>query len=295
MKTFLNILRIIGAALLSIILFALLICIPVTYSVTSFVEEDVFTTVIQEVDVEEIIAESPELIEEFKNSGIEVETLDALFETEGVQEIIDLYIHDLFVPIKGEGELQLTEDKINEIIEEHFEDAIPLVKEIVAKQGVTLSEKEMKKYAKEYVSEFLTNLPTADDLGITEPETLQSIQMVQSGVFVYPLVIVAVVLSILVVICRFEKFEGFIWLAITYFLSGGITLLITNGIANLVKAGIHTTDAIYLAMIPALDISSQRMKMAGIVLWVLAIIFLVVVIVGTKYKKKKEENCVEIV
>ena len=102
-----------------------------------------------------------------------------------------------------------------------------------------------------------------------------------------PFVILSILLSLGIVLCRFEKFESFIWLTIVYFFAGGLTLGIGNALSNTIPTITMTTEEFDQVIIPVLQAFGEKMTGGSLVLIAIALTCLAIFIIGRKFLVKK--------
>lgn len=278
-----KVIGIILASLASILLVCTLTISPIIYGVGAFITEETIISVLQDMDYGQILGTEVNLQEEI---GFSEEDVNAIMSTDAAQEIISLYVQDLFLPINGSYKTgTLTEEKIREILKEHVEELNPYTIKFFEYYGAgsELEGIDVSEYTVELFATYLTLLPTADDLGLTDANTLASIQIFKSGMVVIPFVVVAAILSIIVFVCRLANLKGMLWLAIDYVLAG----LACFGVANAIKS-VPSADATLTSFAPALAVFANSIQIGSLIVLGLAVVFGAGYFIIKKVKSNKQ-------
>lgn len=290
MKTVKNILSIIGAVIISGFLVGTLMITPILHGASAFITKETFISVLEDMDYASSLSQYEELV---VSTGFSAEDFDAILKTDAGVEIMSLCISDIFIPIEGaDRAISLTEDKIIDILTTHAEELRPYTLKALEFYGLgtDFTNDELDAYTVEVFKEYAAVLPSAEELGLTQPDALSALQMLQSGGLVIPMLAFIFGLSVLIVVLRLAKYEGMIWLAISYALSGGLVSSFGKGLAS--ELTTSTTDPTLMALTPMLQKFADSMNKGGMIILVCAVIFVVVFFVGRKLKTKKQEEIV---
>lgn len=241
MKKTLNFLGIFLSVILSVVLFVTLIASPLVNMVSTAFRPDTVKKIIEQIDFVELVLSNEELRAELANHGIDAEFLDEIKESKIVEEGVSAFIESLF-----EGK-EFTKETVQNIIERGHEEAVYYIKGLSKRLGHELHElpdEEVKQIILDSVDEswdrLTESLPTPEDLGITQEEydamsllgnilsgeelsAGQIIKIFYDGAVINLLLIVAAVLSVLILLLRFPKCKGFLWLFVVYLIAALLT------------------------------------------------------------------------
>ena len=250
MKKVLNSFGIIISGVLSICLFAVLIATPLLHMVNSAFQPGTIKKIISEIDFIELALSNEDLREELSNHGIDAEFLEEIKESEILSVGVNSYIEGLF---EGKG---FDKDTVLQMIEQGQDEAVYYIKGLSERLGHKLHElpdAEVKEIILNSVDEkwdqLAAALPTPEDLGISQEEynamslmgdavggaeisAGQMFKVFYDGAIVSAMIVVAAILSVLILLFRFPKFKGFIWLFVLYLISA----LLTFGVSLLIGA-----------------------------------------------------------
>lgn len=241
MKKALNFLGIFLSVILSVVLFVTLIASPLVNMVSTAFRPDTVKKIIEQIDFVELVLSNEELRAELANHGIDAEFLDEIKESKIVEEGVSAFIESLF-----EGK-EFTKETVQNIVERGHEEAVYYIKGLSKRLGHELHElpdEEVKQIILDSVDEswdrLTESLPTPEDLGITQEEydamsllgnilsgeelsAGQIIKIFYDGAVINLLLFVAAVLSVLILLLRFPKCKGFLWLFVVYLIAALLT------------------------------------------------------------------------
>ena len=249
-KGLFNFLGILAAFVLSIILVTVLTSIPLFSGAKSLTKPVNLRKMISEIDYAEMFAK-----EEFSE---EDQWTVELMETEMAADLIGLYVEDVFNTLEGNvKEKRLTTDALKALTEEHMDELLSIMKEMIAgelssENVAALPDAEIEKYIYQLIDtngdQLLQSFPDMDDLGIDE-NVITVITYFREGFILYAMIGTAVVLSVLIFICRCVRFKGFIWLGIVYLFAAVINLVTALGLKG--SGSVNMTSVIPVSEIPA--------------------------------------------
>ncbi len=281
-----NILGILIAILLSLILFASLLTTPLVSTATSFLNSDTLYKVVKNIDFTLFFANT----DNSQQNQLPAEILNELMKTEFAEDMITLYTDSLFNSLsENNTTVSVAAEDISTLANEHIDELLPILK---TKIGVALplSDSEIQQYAKQYIDELAPEiasmLPTLSDLNIDD--TIVSVlHNLYTGKVMRSLLFMIGLLSFLILLCRFPRFKGFMWLGITYFCSASILFLFAFTVKS---TGISLlTEFIPISSIIVTPffsgITSGVFKGAGII-FALAICFIIIFILGRRLLPK---------
>ncbi len=287
-KKIMNVLGILMAAIVSMILAIVLVATPVVSGAASFFKADNLTKIVRSIDFEELLFGDGALEQQLGEYGF---LLEAFSETNVMEEVVELYINDVMSALNGSGEKQLTADAVQELLIGHMDDIMPVVKAKLGDAAAFLPEEEIKKsvvnYLDTYGDSIIGMIPSIEDLGLSE-EVLVGVRLLGEGKIVTLMLITAIGLSILVLLLRWVRLKGFLWLGVTYLLSAVVVGLASFGIGGAVAVLVSVAGPMAeLAAEPILAVLSAYMfKGAGIYAG-LAVLFIIIFTVGRKLPVKK--------
>ena len=297
MDKFLNILRIIGAFILSTILVGILMCSSIIYSLSAFIQKDAIVEVMKNVDIVEILKTDESFESELNANRLTSNMLSDFFNSKAIDEMIEVYIDDFFNVLDGENNVSFTKDKIINIANENMNELIPIVKEMILSQdeSIQMSDEQLEEIVLQLFADLKESIPNVIELGIigenATQETKEMIQMIQflrNGVIVIPFVIIAFVLSLLIYICRWNKCEGFIWLGVDYIFPCGAVLAFSNSFKTIRE--LISTDIpkeFEEVIISSLNVFASKLSISALVLGVCAFVFIGIYIIFFNLRRKR--------
>ena len=296
MKTVFNVIRVIVAVFLSFILLASLVGGNLLYSASSCIQEDTIQNIVAAIDFSEVVVDA-DVYTELENVGLDADAFGRLMDSEAMEEMMDLYMQDIFNMMQEtDGVYGFTSENVQEIMNRHMEELMPIVNEML-QQTEQLTEEEMRQQVFDLAESIIESVPTADQIVLDESnmteedmEFINTLQALHTGEYILPFVVLSVVISLGILLCRYEKFEGFVWLTVLYLLSGGFSILIGSAFANNELLVSTTDDALMAVIVPLLATFGKKMMMGAFVLLACAILFVVIFVVGRKILKNKENN-----
>lgn len=303
LKIILNVLGILAAIVVSFILTAVLVVTPIVSYATSYLKSDEMYESIENV-VSTVVDNMPV-------SSDEEEVMVKVMKTELMADVIDLYVENIYADLIGtEPETVLTEEAIRAIAEAHRDEINPLVNEYVEGQikqafgglEIELGDVELKLMVDEVIDgmvpEIYSALPTLEQIGIGE-DTIMIFRNVYNGIYLKSMYIYIAVFSVLIIICRFPRFKGFMWNGVVYLISAvfvlGVSLLIKGSsamlISGMVPGDIPGVENIVIPFINGL--SGELFKGAGIIA-LSAVVFILVFVIGRLIFVKKNNPNMEV-
>lgn len=345
LKGIANFFGILAALVLSLVLICVLIAAPMLSALSTFTHEDTVKDIVQDVvqevvdniDVEEIIFSNEELSQVMQESGITSDVVKDILDSETVQDVIDLYIEDVYNALDGGTEQNLTTDAVMDIVEENIEELTPIVSQIVgAAQGeeAEITEEEaltqIEAIVNEYGQDLLDMLPNIQDLlggnstgdetafvparrgpttmmaamtpsvpdfeEMTEQELIALLmevaQALRSGVVMNAMITCIVVLSVLILIFRWVRLKGLVWLTVDFGIAAGLSY----GLANSIVPAVALVPEIaqYQSIIqPVLDVLVLELTNVAQIEAIVAVVCLVLkILVNLVWKKKKPASAV---
>ena len=311
MKTW-NTLGKLAAFFLSIALFFSLILSALFYSVSVFIQPEHIADVVQNINYSELILEDEDISQFLEESGIDPEFAEGLLSSDTMHDMITLYGDDLFASFAGDEYSTLfNPESISQIIQlnadELVEEARHYFSTLEDVDLSAMSNGEIKQVildnADELSEQIFDILPTPEEIVVTtdngDPDAekntqqvMRSIAELQNGTYGLKVALVALVLSILIFVCRLpKKFQGFIWLAVDYILASGLLFLMVRG-ANAIIGQLEIQSSIESLLVSVAGDFFGKLQMFTIFVFVFAVIF-VAAYVLLRIKKKPREEQVE--
>lgn len=310
---------IILSTLLSIVLLVVLLAAPIVNAVCSFTEAKTIHKIIKDIDFVELVARHEELRDTLEKYGIDGQFLDGITETELVEQLVQAYIESLFegklfdpqvaediilahkdeaislfrrlAEEQGKNTADITDDEffasILNAVHTEWEkimSALPLAEDL------GLTQEEYDEWAENHgwntktlnaparLSESMTS---ADDASEGEIPPGRIILYLRTGAPVRAVILAAAVLSVLILLLRWPRFQGFMWLAVDYLLAAVLLFACTGGVSSQgVQRMIPTEELLDLLLIPVISVFTDQMNRYGVILAVLGIVFIAVFVLG---------------
>lgn len=290
-KKIINVFGILLAVVLSLLLLVFAIAAPVTAAATSLVQKDTLQGIVDSIDYNELL---PGLVPEGQMSPQDEELILQLLETEFISEVTSLYMDDLLAQLDGSTEPpSLTVETLQELAEEHTDELVPILRPYFIEGGMvseTTSDSQIAAMIASYFGEageyILAYLPGLDDLGI-DAETVMLISLFRSKLVQNVMTAILVILSLLVLGCRWPRFKGFMWLAVVYFLAAIPVLLLGFGVtASVPMLLAEEMGELTVLFTPVLAAMTKVLYTNAIVYLVLTVVFVLIFVFGRKLLKK---------
>ncbi len=231
-KTILNVLGVLLAMPVALLLAVWLLVAPVLNSAAAWVQPDTVKQIIRDIDYDAIL----------EDATAETPQLEAFMKTETVAELVEMYMEDLFAQFEGEAVgTVFHEQAVRDTIENHMDELLPIFREVMKEEAEgmidpdDISDADVRKLINDLLDEelpgLLADVPTAESLELTDPTIRMGIQLLRSYRLALAVVLVTVVLSVLLFLFRVYRLRGFIWLAVVYFITAGLTLVMSQGMS----------------------------------------------------------------
>lgn len=293
-KKVFNVLGILVSIVLSLILTAVLISAPLTSAVTSFLQKDTLHRTVDSLDLSALLpAEGQD------------EIMSALLETELANDLLSLYVDDLLAALDGSTERTLTPESLNNLVLKHMDDLLPLVcpyamelakSSVEVPDGTEINWDEVLtedviaaaivQYVDENGEELLAQFPSAQDFGIDQ-SVVQLITAFRGKDVLTAVITIAAVLSVLILLCRWVRFKGFMWLGIVYLISAAFDFIYASLIKKIGVAMLIAALPELNGVVPVLlDILIPALTRGTAVIAVLGVFFVAIFIVGRLLLKK---------
>ena len=300
------------SSLLSALLCILLLTVPVVSALCSFTQTQTIHKVIKDIDFVQLVAQHEELRTTLEKYGIDGNFLDGITETELVEELVDAYVQSIFEgkafdPYVVEGIIlshkQDAIDLFRRLAEEHGSNAANLTDEEFFAQILNAVRTEWE--------QIIAVLPSAEDMGLTQQDyeewasafgkalhapvklrgstsfmtelvdgTLslgRAVLYLRAGTPVKAVTVLIAIVSLLILLLRWPRFKGFLWLCVVYLLSAALTAVGAGALSNLT---LDVEGIVQFLLKPVLSVFTSEMNRCAILTAVLGVIFLTVFILG---------------
>ncbi len=295
-----NIFGIIFAVVFSIALVLVLVAIPPVKSFSSIFQADTIQNMVTGVMSAGVIEPGSAMAEGLEEAGISEDIVQDLMESDAVEDMLEVYLGDVLEATKGEDiESSLTMDVLEDIVKDNKKELIPLIEEYADVDDEDEAEELLDMLVEEHGEEIIEMLPSVEDtkitLSVSDNEGLFSEGSILRGLFggtvIWVLIGVAVVLCLLIFLCRGFKLQGFVWLGVSFgvaaVLSVFVILLATN-LSKIAGVGSSEMESIMLnAIVPGL---TGVIVTGTLVIAALAVVFIAVYLVGKKVMGKKAQT-----
>lgn len=294
LKGFANFIAVIISIVLSIALLAVLICAPILSTVTKMTETESIQDLAGTIDYAELARSMPEIADTFRQFGIEGETLNQLMHTELANEIIGLAADCILTIAEGgKPEAAVLSQQVGAILQTHIGDLTAVLQTTVP-DGVVVTDdmiRPLLTIIQDALGTMLAeSLPTAESLGI-EPEVSQAITVVRSGLLMKGVLTAIAALSILILVLRFVRFKGFMWLGVIYILGAVFSALEAVAASFAISSASSVTNAYVNPVI--LNLTEQLSKnlwTPAAIMLACGILFIVIFAFGRTMMRKRREN-----
>lgn len=293
LKKILNVLGILVAIPLSMVLVIMLIMTPVMSAATSFMQTENLQSVVEEIDFGELLLAGGELEGSFEEGDAEAEMIAALMNSRTVKEVLSLYVDGVLDVITGEADdVGITAETFKSVAEENLDEWVEIMTPYL-ETDVELPQEELENLARQMIDELSGSMadafPSADEIGL-DAELRETIAMLRNGAILKGLIVMVVVLSVLILLFRVVRFEGFMWLGVVYFLGAAVSLAVTQGSRGvMVMMLTEAAGGVEAIAEPLMSVLITEMYKGTGVLAVLAVVFIAVFIVGRIILKKRNE------
>lgn len=296
-KTIFNILGILFAIIFSVITLLLLPVIPLVSTCTTLLQPDTIQEFLQDMHLSE------QLESTLKNSApsdlqsLDMKFIDDLMASELMEDIIQLYLDNLFDVLESDHMENINQQQIQTLLDTHTPSLVSMIRPYLPTE-LPITDDDISKYAKEMLEPALTtmisSLPTLEDMGIDQTR-LTMICMLYNGTFLKYSIIIIAILSLLVFLCRFPRFKGFMWLGVIYLFFTVILLILASDanrlVHNLLSSDIENTLGDALQLIIELT-RTQLYSCAGI-MGLLGVLFIVLFLTIRNILSRIEKNTTE--
>ena len=241
-KRIYNVFRIFFAIILSIILVGLVCTTPLIATATSLLSADTFHKVINTLDMSRVSESFFSPDETIEVNGITMTIPHEILDSPLMKDILILYFDSIFAVIEGNDPANiLTVSAVKDITNQYTDELLPVLKKNIS-ADVPLSDEMLQQILdstiETLIPSLLATLPTTEEMGI-HSTTITTLQKIHNGTFLTYALLAIGIFSILLYLCRFSRFQGFVWLGIVYMVSAILNLIF----ALLSSTGVHFLSA----------------------------------------------------
>lgn len=271
--------------------------------VSAVQEQGISSDIVEDIMSTDAVGEVLDLYMDDAFAMLEGNGSEVSLTPEALQEIAGEHMDELVVIAKdflgedaGLTDEQVTEF-VNRTVEEHADtiiEMLPPVEELLPVQQESVQENRNDDTAiqeEQSVQEDTFSAMSVVGADSAESALIDALISLRNGSSVMSVILIAVVLSLLILLCRIMRFKGFMWLGVVYLISAGLTLLATLFVEGSGITQLFGTDAMVGAVItPVLTMIADKMRQSALVIAICAVVFIVVFAVGRVILKKKAEG-----
>lgn len=225
MKKVFNVFGIILAILFSLLLVPMLIVAPIWQGASGLLQpeviEEVTGQIVAEIDLAEIALTNPELLQSLTEAGLSPEAAQALLSSNSAQEVLSLLGDDLAQILQGSFTASaLTEAEVTRIAAENRAELIQIARLLAPSETATFTDDQVSQLVDmllaEQVLPMLADLDPAllDLQNQLHGEMAVALELLTGPIVTTALLIAALVLAVLIFLCRWPRQEGLLWLGI---------------------------------------------------------------------------------
>lgn len=215
-----NVITAILASLLSVLLVLVLFAtgmVAAANSVTSPATiRNLITTVVQEVDFEQIIIGSAQDNDISQEELAQARTITALMESAAAKEFFTLYAQDVAATLNGTydpANAAITEQVLLQLANTHIDEMVDIVGQLEPEADRETIRRELLTYVEENAAQLLNSVKIENLINIEElSELTNTLQLLKTVLWV--LVGICLVLAGLIYACRYYRFGALIWLGV---------------------------------------------------------------------------------
>lgn len=278
------------AIFLSIFMVIAVLCTTVLWAMSSLTSAKTITNMIEQIDIVELIPEETINKEEAKQAAAVV---DDIIDSDAGKEIVGALSQDVNDVLLGKDTPSaLNKDKISSIIKNNKDDFTNVVKKATnGKITEEMVEKDFDKVTEDVATEIAEVIPDKEYIKTLIPQEVTTYtKLIVDPTLTIILAIVSGVLAILIYICRYKGFAGFLWLGIDSIICTvlvGAVALIINFAKSFISSMLGTGDELIESSVGAFNDSFIT---ATIILSVISVVFLFVYTILKKTTKKETEQ-----
>ena len=295
-----NIFGILFAIVFSVALVVVLLAIPPVKSLSAVFQPETIQDLAVDVLSSDIIEPGSAMSEGLEEMGLSEDIVQELMESDAVEDMLEVYLDDVFAASTGEyAENSLTQEVLEDIVKDNKKELVSLLEEYGDVEDKEEAEELLDVIVEEHGEDIIEMLPSAEDnkisLEFPEEEGFfgagNILRGLYSGGVIWILIGVAAVLCLLIFLCRAFKLQGFIWIGVSFgvaALLSAVVIMLANNMNLLMNMGFSQMERNIIGSIMPNMISA--MVMAALVIAALAVVFIAAYIIIKACTKKKVQR-----
>lgn len=295
-----NIFGILFAIVFSVVLVVVLLAIPPVKSLSAVFQPETIQDLAVNVLSSDIIEPGSAMSEGLEEMGLSEDIVQELMESDAVEDMLEVYLDDVFAASTGEyAENALTQEVLEDIVKDNKKELVSLLEEYGNVEDKEEAEELLDVIVEEHGEDIIEMLPSAEDnkisLEFPEEEGFFGAGNILRGLYtggvMWILIGVAAVLCLLIFLCRAFKLQGFIWIGVSFgvaALLSAVVIMLANNMNLLMNMGFSQMERNIIGSIMPNMISA--MVMAALVIAALAVVFIATYIIIKACTKKKVQR-----
>ena len=290
------------SVILSFVLIAFCVIVPLYYSVTVFTKPETVVKLVQGIDYKTVIETNEYLVETVEQIGMSPEQVDTAIKSEEANKILGVYADDameILMALPTDKKLDantlktIVDDNIDKVLDVAEQELkTPVNKEVIKQQVNTV---------------FVTHTETVEKvIPVIEPvrviiETVKESKLLMHTLkpqFIIISLVLLVLTAVLIGLLRYRKLNGLIWLSVDFFLASIALLLLIIFSKNTFVLGVAEKISNFdtEVLISTINLSISRLNTGFAVFVALFLSLFVAFIVYTvirlkRAKRKAAEGC----
>ena len=226
MKKVLNFFGIVLAVLFSLALIPTLILNPVWRGVSDLMEPEFLQGVVgemmEEIDLSELALQDPDLMQTITDSGLTAEAAEAVLSSQFMKDLLELAGKDLTLVLEGNfTAASLTEAELLGIVTDNLDELVSIARLTAPEEFSSLTDDQLAQFLLQAIQEQLPTLQSEivqafsglqEDLH--NDEVAAAFELISGPLVPTVLLVAALVLALLIFLCRWPHQEGLLWLGI---------------------------------------------------------------------------------
>lgn len=278
MKILFNILGVLLGIVAAFLLSLALFLAPLVSTSTKLLQPDTIQQTLKDMNLQEELQKIIEQNAPTELSGVNIAFVEDLLNSELMEGLLEIYIENLLGILEEDDVKLLGKEHIAPLLETHLPEMTNLIKPHLPAE-ISLTDAQISEYALSTLEPILLEitaiLPSLDDMGLDET-TISLIQYTYDKTILKYTILAVAVLSVIIILLRFPRFKGFMWLTVIYSSSALLFFCINK---YLLMDDIRHVEDMFM---PILDFFAAEYLSSAFVIFICALAFLVVFIVGRK-------------
>lgn len=296
-KTIFNILGILLAIIFSVLTLSFLITSPVISTGTALFQPDTLQQILIDMDLSQQLESTLKKTVPADLPELDVDFVNVLVESDLTNDLLKLYVDNLMSVLETKHMESINQTQVHQVLETHMPDLIYMIRSSLPSE-VPISDTQLTDYAITTIEPVLlsmvSELPNPQDFGVNDT-TLSIIHILYKGILAKFFLGLIAILSILIVLVRFPRFKGFLWLGITYLLASGILASVATQAKTFTALIIPTdvTSLLGFAINPIINLVKHHLNNGARNTVIPGIVFILIFVMGRvllSVMKKKKHN-----